>query len=283
IDIKNGRHPVIESFLSSINEFIPNDTNIGQSDNLIQIITGPNMSGKSTYIRQIALIVILAQIGSFVPADSANISIVDKIFTRIGASDNLYKGESTFMVEMKEVNNILRYATKSSLLILDEVGRGTSTFDGLSLAWAILEYITKNIKSKTLFATHYHELIDLEHTFACIKNKHIQVIEDKENDEIVFLRKIMDGGANKSYGIAVAKLAGLPMEVINRSKIILDSIENKEIEIEKDIIDSSNVIKTKVNDKIITNLNSINIEKISPMEAFGILNDLINISKSDNE
>ena len=283
IDIKNGRHPVIESFLSSINEFIPNDTNIGQSDNLIQIITGPNMSGKSTYIRQIALIVILAQIGSFVPADSANISIVDKIFTRIGASDNLYKGESTFMVEMKEVNNILRYATKNSLLILDEVGRGTSTFDGLSLAWAILEYITKNIKSKTLFATHYHELIDLEHTFACIKNKHIQVIEDKENDEIVFLRKIMDGGANKSYGIAVAKLAGLPMEVINRSKIILDSIENKEIEIEKDIIDSSNVIKTKVNDKIITNLNSINIEKISPMEAFGILNDLINIAKSDNE
>lgn len=283
IDIKNGRHPVIESFLSSINEFIPNDTNIGQSDNLIQIITGPNMSGKSTYIRQIALIVILAQIGSFVPADSANISIVDKIFTRIGASDNLYKGESTFMVEMKEVNNILRYATKNSLLILDEVGRGTSTFDGLSLDWAILEYITKNIKSKTLFATHYHELIDLEHTFACIKNKHIQVIEDKENDEIVFLRKIMDGGANKSYGIAVAKLAGLPMEVINRSKIILDSIENKEIEIEKDIIDSSNVIKTKVNDKIITNLNSINIEKISPMEAFGILNDLINIAKSDNE
>lgn len=283
IDIKNGRHPVIESFLSSINEFIPNDTNIGQSDNLIQIITGPNMSGKSTYIRQIALIVILAQIGSFVPADSANISIVDKIFTRIGASDNLYKGESTFMVEMKEVNNILRYATKNSLLILDEVGRGTSTFDGLSLAWAILEYITKNIKSKTLFATHYYELIDLEHTFACIKNKHIQVIEDKENDEIVFLRKIMDGGANKSYGIAVAKLAGLPMEVINRSKIILDSIENKEIEIEKDIIDSSNVIKTKVNDKIITNLNSINIEKISPMEAFGILNDLINIAKSDNE
>ena len=169
------------------------------------------------------------------------------------------------------------------MLILDEVGRGTSTFDGLSLAWAILEYITKNIKSKTLFATHYHELIDLEHTFACIKNKHIQVIEDKENDEIVFLRKIMDGGANKSYGIAVAKLAGLPMEVINRSKIILDSIEKKDIEIEKDVLDSSNAIKSKVNDKIITNLNSINIEKISPMEAFGILNDLINISKSDNE
>ena len=240
------------------------------------------MSGKSTYIRQLALIVILAQIGSFVPSDSANISIVDRIFTRIGAYDNLYKGESTFMVEMKEVNNILRHATKNSLIILDEVGRGTSTFDGLSLAWAIIEYIIKNIHSKTLFATHYHELIDLEHTFSCVKNKHIQVIEDKENDEIVFLRKILDGGANKSYGIAVAKLAGIPIDVINRSKIILDSIEKKEIEIEKDISDNINNERLDISKKIITNLNNINIEKISPMEAFVILNDLINISKSDN-
>lgn len=282
IDIKNGRHPVIESFLNSSNEFIPNDSNIGQENNLVQIITGPNMSGKSTYIRQLALIVILAQIGSFVPSDSANISIVDRIFTRIGAYDNLYKGESTFMVEMKEVNNILRHATKNSLIILDEVGRGTSTFDGLSLAWAIIEYIIKNIHSKTLFATHYHELIDLEHTFSCVKNKHIQVIEDKENDEIVFLRKILDGGANKSYGIAVAKLAGIPIDVINRSKIILDSIEKKEIEIEKDISDNINNERLDISKKIITNLNNINIEKISPMEAFVILNDLINISKSDN-
>lgn len=281
LDIKDGRHPVIESFLSSINEFIPNDTNIGQKDNLIQIITGPNMSGKSTYIRQVALIVILAQIGSFVPASSANISIVDKIFTRIGASDNLYKGESTFMVEMKEVNNILRYATKNSLLILDEVGRGTSTFDGLSLAWAIVEYISKNIKSKTLFATHYHELIDLENIFSDIKNKHIEVIEDKENDDIVFLRKIMNGGANKSYGIEVAKLAGLPIDVINRSKNILDNIEKKEVEIEKDILKSSNETTSKVNNTIITNLSNINIEKISPIEAFGILNDLINMAKKD--
>ena len=282
IDIKNGRHPVIESFLNSSNEFIPNDSNIGQENNLVQIITGPNMSGKSTYIRQLALIVILAQIGSFVPSDSANISIVDRIFTRIGAYDNLYKGESTFMVEMKEVNNILRHATKNSLIILDEVGRGTSTFDGLSLAWAIIEYIIKNIHSKTLFATHYHELIDLEHTFSCVKNKHIQVIEDKENDEIVFLRKILDGGSNKSYGIAVAKLAGIPIDVINRSKIILDSIEKKEIEIEKDISDNINNERLDISKKIITNLNNINIEKISPMEAFVILNDLINISKSDN-
>ena len=279
IDIKNGRHPVIESFLNSSNEFIPNDLIIGQKNNLVQIITGPNMSGKSTYIRQLALIIILAQIGSFVPAESANISIVDKIFTRIGASDNLYKGESTFMVEMKEVNNILRHATKDSLIILDEVGRGTSTFDGLSLAWAILEYIINKIHSKTLFATHYHELIDLEHVFNCVKNKHIQVIEDNENDEIVFLRKIMDGGANKSYGIAVAKLAGIPIEVINRSKIILDSIERKEIEIEKDISKNTNIDNSINSNKIITNLNNINIEKISPMEAFAILNDLINISK----
>ena len=279
IDIKNGRHPVIESFLNSSNEFIPNDLIIGQKNNLVQIITGPNMSGKSTYIRQLALIIILAQIGSFVPAESANISIVDKIFTRIGASDNLYKGESTFMVEMKEVNNILRHATKDSLIILDEVGRGTSTFDGLSLAWAILEYIINKIHSKTLFATHYHELIDLEHVFNCVKNKHIQVIEDNENDEIVFLRKIMDGGANKSYGIAVAKLAGIPIEVINRSKIILDSIERKEIEIEKDIFKNTNIDNSINSNKIITNLNNINIEKISPMEAFAILNDLINISK----
>ena len=274
IDIKNGRHPVIESFLNSSNEFIPNDLIIGQKNNLVQIITGPNMSGKSTYIRQLALIIILAQIGSFVPAESANISIVDKIFTRIGASDNLYKGESTFMVEMKEVNNILRHATKDSLIILDEVGRGTSTFDGLSLAWAILEYIINKIHSKTLFATHYHELIDLEHVFNCVKN-----IEDNENDEIVFLRKIMDGGANKSYGIAVAKLAGIPIEVINRSKIILDSIERKEIEIEKDISKNTNIDNSINSNKIITNLNNINIEKISPMEAFAILNDLINISK----
>ena len=282
IEIINGRHPVIESFLNSSNEFIPNDLNIGQKNNLVQIITGPNMSGKSTYIRQLALIVILAQIGSYVPAESANISIVDKIFTRIGASDNLYKGESTFMVEMKEVNNILRHATKDSLIILDEVGRGTSTFDGLSLAWAILEYIINKIHSKTLFATHYHELIDLEHMFNCVKNKHIQVIEDKENDEIVFLRKIMDGGANKSYGIAVAKLAGIPIEVTNRAKIILDSIERKEIEIEKDISKNTNIDNSINSNKIITNLNNINIEKISPMEAFAILNDLINISKNEN-
>ena len=238
------------------------------------------MSGKSTYIRQIALIVIMAQMGCFVPADSANISVVDKIFTRIGACDNLFKGESTFMVEMKEVNNILKYSTKNSLLILDEVGRGTSTYDGLSLAWSIVEYIAKNIKSKTFFATHYHELIDLENKFSEIKNKHIEVYEDCENDDIVFLRKIISGGANKSYGIAVAKLAGLPFEVIERAKVILSQIEKKEVIIENNI---NNISKTKTTsgEKVLNNLKNINIEQINPIEAFNILNDLINMLKDN--
>ncbi|KXB47821.1 DNA mismatch repair protein MutS [Tissierellia bacterium KA00581] len=280
LKIINGRHPVIEKFLNSSNEFISNNTDIGQKDNLIQIITGPNMSGKSTYIRQIALIVIMAQMGCFVPADSANISVVDKIFTRIGACDNLFKGESTFMVEMKEVNNILKYSTKNSLLILDEVGRGTSTYDGLSLAWSIVEYIAKNIKSKTFFATHYHELIDLENKFSEIKNKHIEVYEDCENDDIVFLRKIISGGANKSYGIAVAKLAGLPFEVIERAKVILSQIEKKEVIIENNI---NNISKTKTTsgEKVLNNLKNINIEQINPIEAFNILNDLINMLKDN--
>lgn len=281
LNIKNGRHPVIENFLESKNAFISNDTNIGQKNNLIQILTGPNMSGKSTYIRQVALIVIMAQMGSFVPCDSADISIVDKIFTRIGASDNLFKGESTFMVEMKEVNNILRYATDKSLLILDEVGRGTSTYDGLSLAWAIIEYIVKNIKAKTFFATHYHELINLENKFSEIKNKHIEVYEDKENDDVVFLRKILDGGANKSYAIAVAKLAGLPFEVLTNAKNILSKIEKKEIIVENNKDDNVNEIYDLTLD-VINNLNNINIEKVNPIEAFNILNDLINMSKKIN-
>lgn len=279
LNIKNARHPVVENFLSSKNEFISNDVNIGEKNNLIQILTGPNMSGKSTYIREVALIVIMAQMGSFVPCDDANISIVDKIFTRIGASDNLFKGESTFMVEMKEVNNILKYATKNSLLILDEVGRGTSTYDGLSLAWAIIEYIVKNIKAKTFFATHYHELIELENRFSEIKNKHIEVYEDKENDDVVFLRKILDGGANKSYGIAVAKLAGLPFEVLTNAKNILSKIEKKDIIIENNIDNKKN--NYNVNFDIINNLNDINIEKVNPIEAFNILNDLINMAKNN--
>lgn len=218
IDIKNGRHPVIETITKE--EFITNDTYLDNDKNLFAIITGPNMAGKSTYMRQVALITLMSHIGSFVPADSANICIVDKIFTRVGASDDLAQGKSTFMLEMSEVSNIVKNATSNSLIILDEIGRGTATFDGMSIAEAVSEYICTKIKAKTLFATHYHELIDLENKYDNVKNYNVSVIE--EGDDIIFLRKIVRGGADKSYGIAVAKLAGLPEEIINRAKIILD-------------------------------------------------------------
>ena len=218
IDIKEGRHPVIEKI--SKEQFISNDTYLDEDDNLISIITGPNMAGKSTYMRQVALITLMAHIGSFVPATSANISIVDKIFTRVGASDDLAQGKSTFMVEMSEVANIVKNATSKSLIILDEIGRGTATYDGMSIAQAVCEYISDTIKAKTLFATHYHELTELENKHKNIKNYNISVLE--KNDDIVFLRKIVKGGADKSYGIAVAKLAGVPDEIIDRSKVILN-------------------------------------------------------------
>ena len=218
IDIKEGRHPVIEKI--SKEQFISNDTYLDEDDNLISIITGPNMAGKSTYMRQVALITLMAHIGSFVPATYANISIVDKIFTRVGASDDLAQGKSTFMVEMSEVANIVKNATSKSLIILDEIGRGTATYDGMSIAQAVCEYISDTIKAKTLFATHYHELTELENKHKNIKNYNISVLE--KNDDIVFLRKIVKGGADKSYGIAVAKLAGVPDEIIDRSKVILN-------------------------------------------------------------
>lgn len=218
IDIKEGRHPVIEKI--SKDQFISNDTYLDEDKDLISIITGPNMAGKSTYMRQVALITLMAHIGSFVPATSANISIVDKIFTRVGASDDLAQGKSTFMVEMSEVANIVKCATSKSLIILDEIGRGTATYDGMSIAQAVCEYIAKVIKAKTLFATHYHELTELENIYDNIKNYNISVIE--KDDDIIFLRKIIKGGADKSYGIAVAKLAGVPDEIITRSKVILN-------------------------------------------------------------
>jgi len=223
IDIKKGRHPVVERMIPN-DMFIDNDTFLDDRNHRISIITGPNMAGKSTYMRQTALIVLMAQIGSFVPADAANIGVVDRIFTRVGASDDLASGQSTFMVEMNEVANILRNATSNSLLILDEIGRGTSTFDGLSIAWAVVEYIAdpKIIGAKTLFATHYHELTELEGKIPGVNNFCIAV---KENgDDIVFLRKIVSGGADKSYGIQVAKLAGLPDAVIERSKEIVEEL-----------------------------------------------------------
>ena len=237
IEINEGRHPVVEKVIGK-GEFVSNDTTLNQKDNRLLLITGPNMAGKSTYMRQVALITLMAQIGSFVPAKSANISICDKIFTRIGASDDLAGGKSTFMVEMWEVSNILKNATSKSLVLLDEVGRGTSTYDGLSIAWSVIEYISKNndLKCKTLFATHYHELTKLEGVIEGVKNYSVAVSE--VDDNIIFLRKIVEGGADQSYGIEVAKLAGLPKEVINRAKEILSTLESSS---ENNSIDVSSI------------------------------------------
>ncbi len=228
IDIKDGRHPVVEQMITN-DMFIANDTFLDNNSHCISIITGPNMAGKSTYMRQTALIVLLAQIGCYVPAKSANIGIVDRIFTRVGASDDLASGQSTFMVEMNEVANILRNATASSLLILDEIGRGTSTFDGLSIAWAVIEHISNRrlLGAKTLFATHYHELTELEGKMSNVNNYCIAVKEC--GDDIVFLRKIIKGGADKSYGIQVAKLAGVPDMVIGRAKEIVEQLTDNDI------------------------------------------------------
>ena len=217
IEIKDGRHPVIEK-LNTTETFISNDSNL-DDDNFIDIITGPNMAGKSTYMRQVAIICLMAHMGSFVPASSANITILDRIFTRVGASDDLSKGKSTFMVEMSEVANIVKNATKKSLIILDEIGRGTSTYDGLSIAWSVIEYISDKIKARTLFATHYHELTELEGKVNGVNNFNIAVIE--KNDDIKFLRKIVRGSAKKSFGIAVAKLAGVPEEITEKAKLHL--------------------------------------------------------------
>jgi len=228
IEIKNGRHPVVEKMISN-GLFVANDTYLDNDKHRVAVITGPNMAGKSTYMRQTALIVLMAQMGSFVPADSANIGIVDRIFTRVGASDDLASGQSTFMVEMTEVANILRNATKNSLIILDEIGRGTSTFDGLSIAWAVTEHIAnaKLLGAKTLFATHYHELTELEGKLDSVNNYCIAVKE--QGDDIVFLRKIIKGGADKSYGIQVAKLAGVPESVIVRAREIAEKLSENDI------------------------------------------------------
>lgn len=228
IDIKNGRHPVVEKVLDN-EQFVPNDTLLDTDSNRLAIITGPNMAGKSTYMRQVALITLMSQIGCFVPADSAEISVVDRIFTRIGASDDLSQGQSTFMVEMNEVSNILNNSTKNSLIVLDEIGRGTSTYDGLSIAWAVTEYISdkEKIGAKTLFATHYHELTELEDKLDGVKNYKV-VVHEKESGSITFLRKIVRGEADRSYGIEVAKLAGVRQEVIDRACDILDDLEENE-------------------------------------------------------
>lgn len=295
IDIKKGRHPVVEKMLAN-DSFVCNDTYLDNEAKRVSIITGPNMAGKSTYMRQTALIVLMAQIGSFVPAESANIGIVDRIFTRVGASDDLASGQSTFMVEMTEVANILRNATKNSLLILDEIGRGTSTFDGLSIAWAVVEHIAnkKMLGAKTLFATHYHELTELEGKLDGVNNYCIAVKE--QGDDIVFLRKIVAGGADKSYGIQVAKLAGVPKEVLKRANELVVQLSNQDISKNAKKIADSHVKKEKheqekaskdvegqlsfftmmkpekqENNEIIDEIEKLDITQMTPMDAMNVL------------
>lgn len=295
IDIKDGRHPVVEKMMPD-NMFITNDTYLDNGDNRVSIITGPNMAGKSTYMRQTALITLMAQIGSYVPAASANIGICDKIFTRVGASDDLASGQSTFMVEMTEVANILRNATPKSLLILDEIGRGTSTFDGLSIAWAVVEHIcdTKLLGAKTLFATHYHELTELEGTLKGVNNYCISVKE--QGDDIVFLRKIVTGGADKSYGIQVAKLAGVPDSVINRAKELVIELSDADItarakdiannlqpatkilpDVENNVdIQQMSLFDTVREDDIIKELTDMDLGRMTPIDALNELYKLQN-------
>lgn len=297
IDIKGGRHPVVEKMIQN-EMFIKNDTFLDNGRQRISIITGPNMAGKSTYMRQTALIVLMAQIGSFIPADSANIGIVDRIFTRVGASDDLASGQSTFMVEMTEVANILRNATSNSLLILDEIGRGTSTFDGLSIAWAVVEHISnpKLLGAKTLFATHYHELTELEGKLDNVSNYCIAVKE--KGDDVVFLRKIVKGGADKSYGIQVAKLAGLPESVLARAKEIVNELSDldlsgiaKNIQVgapakkKKAVLDEVDLTQmslfdTVKDDDIIAEIRELDIGNLTPIEAMNKLFELQNKIKN---
>jgi DNA mismatch repair protein MutS len=282
IQVVDGRHPVVERMVDS-SAFVPNDTLLDMNENRLAIITGPNMAGKSTYMRQVALIVLMAQIGSFVPAKSAKIGIVDRIFTRVGASDDLAAGQSTFMVEMSEVANILNNATSRSLLILDEIGRGTSTFDGLSIAWSVIEFIRdkEKVGSRTLFATHYHELTELEGKLTGIKNYCISVKE--KGEDIIFLRKIIRGGADESYGIEVAKLAGIPLPVIDRAKEILKELEDADInkkearlkrgkapiEGQLDLFAFMNAAKGK--DEVMEELKTLDISKLTPLDALNML------------
>lgn len=275
IKIKDGRHPVIEKNLKE-NEFIANDTDIGEDNNLIQIITGPNMAGKSTYMRQMAIIIILAQMGSFVPCQSASISVCDKVFTRIGASDNISKGESTFMLEMNEVSNILKNSTENSFIILDEVGRGTSSDDGLSIAMSLVDYLSKKKRAKTVFATHFHELTILENKLDNVVNLKIDILEEDNN--LVFLRKISKGKTDRSYGIEVAKLSGLPDELIENAKIFMDKLD----EDDRVFKNSTNIVNNTIDDiykikvdKLKENIDSININELTPLEAINVLSKLI--------
>ena len=277
VNIIESRHPVVEAFIKE--EYVPNDIVMDENTNIL-LITGPNMAGKSTYMRQLGIIVIMAQIGCFIPAKSGTLPIFDKIFTRIGASDDLVSGESTFMVEMTEAGNAITNATRKSLILFDELGRGTATFDGMSLAQAILEYIHNNISCKTLFSTHYHELTDLEKTLPNLKNKHVSAKE--ENGNITFLHKVLDGSVDKSYGINVARLANLPSEVIDRADEILKVYEKKEND--RDIVIQTTLpLSFKKEDNEIENyIKELNILEITPIDAINILNDL-KMKVMDNE
>jgi DNA mismatch repair protein MutS len=277
IDIKDGRHPMVEQSMSE--PFIPNDSFLDCSQNHLVILTGPNMAGKSTYIRQTAILVILAQIGSYIPATSASIGLVDKIFTRIGAHDEITKGQSTFMVEMSETAGILNNLSERSLVVLDEIGRGTSTFDGLSLAWAISEYLAKH-KVRTLFATHFHELTALAEEFPGVKNFNVSVKE--WNDEIIFLHKIVPGGTDDSYGIYVAKLAGIPQEVVKRAQKILTRLEisdDLQAKIrnripEEEQISIFNKKNNAILEKIKDEIADLDVNSLTPLEALNKLQQL---------
>ncbi|PIU67896.1 MAG: DNA mismatch repair protein MutS, partial [Armatimonadetes bacterium CG07_land_8_20_14_0_80_40_9] len=285
--IYDGRHPVIEK-VQQDERFVPNDARLDNRENQLLILTGPNMAGKSTYLRQVALIVLMAQMGSFIPAKEAKIGLVDRIFTRVGARDDLAFGQSTFMMEMNEVANILHNATSKSLIVLDEIGRGTSTFDGLSIAWAVAEYIhnQKRIAAKTLFATHFHELTKLSETLPRVKNYNVAVKE--EGDEVIFLRKIIPGGADRSYGIHVARLAGLPWEVLNRAKVILQEMEDKSIDSQRlSSISKRPEVRRKEEtspgqlsflkptfDPLKKELEDLDINSLTPLEALNKLSEL---------
>lgn len=279
INIINGRHPVVEKVIGQ-NKYIPNNVKMNHDDNVL-LITGPNMSGKSTYMRQMALTAIMAQIGSFIPADEAELPIFDHIFTRIGAADDLVSGDSTFMVEMKEANDALSNATKNSLLVFDEIGRGTATYDGMALAQSIIEYIDQNVHAKTMFSTHYHELTELADNYSGVKNVHVDATE--ENGDLVFLHKVLPGPADKSYGIHVAKLAGLPTKVLSRAEIILNQLESKNIKQELSPTQvSSNKEKEDIqislfpeengkNSEVIKEISETNLMNVTPIQAMNLL------------
>ncbi len=278
IEIKNGRHPVVEALLKN-NEFVPNDTQLDCCQNRTMIITGPNMSGKSTYMRQVALITLMAHIGSYVPASSATIAITDRIFTRIGASDDLAYGQSTFMVEMVEVATILQNATFRSLLILDEIGRGTSTFDGMSIARAVLEDVNNRIRCKTLFSTHYHELTEMENSLDGVRN--YKVLASEVDKGVVFLHKITKGGTNKSFGIEVARFAGIPQPVIKRAKEISKLLESNPLTMQKNAFEEHNLLDMSKDNQLKSEILDIDVENLTPMQALTTLAKLVDIAKKD--